>query len=213
MDDPYQAVVTPRACVVIDYQNIHLMAHQIWAPKGLPVHECLIHPLKFAEQVLAVRAVRQQDVVQQRAVLAGVKVFRGSPSNRHQSFLYGISQRQRSEWTRDRRVDVVYRTLRYPQGWPSAPAREKGVDVLVALTLVRVAQDPEIDVVILASHDTDLEPALEMGVADGAAKIETAGWQGANVLRPSGGRLWHTTLSAADMVKTRDRVNYAPPLS
>lgn len=53
---------------------------------------------------------------------------------------------------------------------------------------MRAAQEPDVDVVILASHDSDLEPALEMAVDDGHAKIETAGWQGANVLRPKGRR-------------------------
>ncbi|MGH3835960.1 MAG: NYN domain-containing protein [Pseudonocardiaceae bacterium] len=201
----------PRVCVVIDYQNIHLTARDLFAPPGLPAHECLIHPLWFAEQVIALRATRQRDEIQQRAVLTAVRVFRGSPSNARDPYVYGISQRQRSEWTRDKRVDVVYRTLRYPPDWPNKPAREKGVDVLVALKVVRAALDPQFDVVILASHDTDLEPALEIAIGDGQAKIETAGWHGARVLRPSGARLWHTALDAADMDKTRDQFNYAPP--
>jgi hypothetical protein len=114
----------PRVCVVIDYQNIHLMAHQLWAPQGLAVHKCLIHPLRFAEQVMAVRAVRQQDPVQQQATLSSVRVFRGAPSNQRDPYLYGISQRQRSAWTRDKRVEVTYRTLQYLNGWPKTPARE-----------------------------------------------------------------------------------------
>jgi hypothetical protein len=77
--------------------------------------------------------------------------------------------------------------------------------------VVREAQSEDVDVVIVASHDTDLEPALEMAVEGGHAKIETAGWQGARVLRPSSRRLWHTALAAPDMVKTRDRSNYEPP--
>jgi uncharacterized LabA/DUF88 family protein len=201
----------PRVCVVIDYQNIHLTARDLFAPPGLPVHECLIHPLKFAEQVMAVRATRQRDTLQQQAVLAGVRVFRGAPSNAKEPFTYGISQRQRSEWTRDRRVAVTYRTIRYPPPSSGKLPREKGIDVLVALEVVRAAAAPEVDLVILASHDTDLEPALEVAVGDGHAKIETAGWEGARVLRPSGSRLWHTALTAADMVKTRDRNNYLPP--
>lgn len=70
-------LVGPRVCVVIDYQNIHLTAHDLFAPSGLPVHECLIHPLRFAEQVIAVRAKRQRDETQQLAVLTAVRVFRG----------------------------------------------------------------------------------------------------------------------------------------
>ena len=105
-------VVDLRVCVVIDYQNIHLTARDLFASPGLPVHECLIHPLLFAEQVIALRATRQRDATQQRAVLTAVRVFRGSQSNARDPYVYGISQRQRSQWTRDKRVDVVYRTLR-----------------------------------------------------------------------------------------------------
>lgn len=201
----------PQVCVLIDYQNIHLTARDKFAPAGIPDEQCLIHPLRFAEQAIAVRATRQRDEAQRRAELASVQVYRGAPSNHHQAFLYGISQRQRSAWTRDKRVSVVYRTLRYPPNWPQKPAREKGVDVLLAVNLVKAAQATTWDVVILATHDTDLEPALEMAVADGSAKVETAGWAGARILRPSGRRLWHTALGAADMVRTRDRANYAPP--
>lgn len=135
-------------------RNIHLTAHDLFAATGLPAHESLIHPLRFAEQVIAVRATRQRDEAQQQAVLTAVRVFRGSPSNARDPYVYGISQRQRSEWTRDKRVEVVYWTLRYPPDWPNKPAREKGVDVLVALKVVRAALDPQFDVVILASHDT-----------------------------------------------------------
>lgn len=63
----------------------------------------------------------------------------------------------------------------------------------------------------LPSSQHGLEPALEMAVVNGSAKIETAGWEGARILRPIGRRMWHTALGAADMLKTRDRTNYAPP--
>lgn len=205
-------MANPQVCVVIDYQNIHLTAHDLFAPSGTPPEDCLIDPLKFAEQVLTVRSTRQQDERQKTADLAAVRVFRGQPSNRHQSFVYGISQRQRSEWTRDRRVEVTYRPLKYPPNWPNKPAQEKGIDVLVALTVVKLASSPAFDVVIMASHDTDLEPALEMAVADGHCKIETAGWKDARILRlPGNRRLWHTALDGAAMVQTRDRRNYLPP--
>ena len=202
----------PQVCVVIDYQNIHLTAYDLFAPPGTAVEDCLIDPARFAEQVVAVRARQQRDERQQKAELASVRVFRGQPSNRHQPFVYGISQRQRSEWTRDRRVEVTYRPLRYPPSWPDKPAQEKGIDVLVALTVVRLASIGDYDVVILASHDTDLEPALEMAVSDGHSKIETAGWREGRVLRLGGGRrLWHTALDVSAMVRTRDCRNYLPP--
>lgn len=200
----------PQVCVVIDYQNIHLTARDQFSPPGTPPEQVLIDPLRFAERALTVRASRQRDEAQQSARLADVKVFRGAPSNAREPRLYAITQRQRSEWTRDPRVEVTYRTLRYPPNWPSKPAREKGIDVLVALTVVKIATLGAFDVVMLASHDTDLEPALELAVADGQSKIETIGWEGCRVLRPSGKRLWHTALSAADLVHTQGRRSYLP---
>jgi len=200
----------PQVCVVIDYQNIHLTARDEFAPPGTPPEQVLIDPLRFAERALLVRAGRQRDEVQQRAQLASVRVFRGAPSNARERNLYAISQRQRSEWTRDPRVEVTYRTLRYPHNWPAKAAQEKGIDVLIALTVVKLATLGTYDVVTLASHDTDLEPALELAVSDGHSKIETVGWEGCRILRPSGRRLWHTALSAADMPHTRDRRSYEP---
>jgi uncharacterized protein (UPF0548 family) len=53
---------------------------------------------------------------------------------------------------------------------------EEGVDVLCALALIREASDPNIDLVILASQDTDLEAALDEALSLGTAKAETASW-------------------------------------
>jgi len=61
---------------------------------------------------------------------------------------------------------------------------------------------------VLATHDTDLEPALEMAAGLGRAKIETAGWLGAKRLRIPGRNLWHTALDGTDFVATRDRRQY-----
>jgi hypothetical protein len=197
-------------CVVIDYQNIHLTAHDLFAPPGTRVRESLVDPVAFAERVVAVRAARQRAPV--RARLAAVKVFRGAPSNQREPGLYSAAQRQRARWTRDPRAEVFYRTLRYPWNWgdPSCVERprEKGVDVLVALELVDLARAGRHDVVVLASHDTDMEPAIERALAARRVGIETAGWQGARRLRPQGRNVWHTALDANDFMATRDTNNY-----
>lgn len=54
--------------------------------------------------------------------------------------------------------------------------REKGVDVLCALAAVRAAQDPAVDLVIVASSDTDLAPVLDEVRRLGTAKVETFCW-------------------------------------
>lgn len=165
----------------MDYQNIHLTAHGRFAPYQTPVHEVLIHPLLFAEQLLSIRAQRQMDERQKRAVLTDVFVYRGQPGNLQQPNLYRVTQAQKAEWTRDRRVHVTYRSLKYA---PNRPPQEKGIDVLVAINLVRLAEVGQHDVVVLAAHDTDLEPALEMAAERGRSKIETSGWEGGGTTPP-----------------------------
>jgi len=119
---------------------------------------------------------------------------------------YRRSQAQQSEWTRSDKVTVTYRTLKY---YADGSQREKGIDVLIAINLVRAVQGGKFDVVILAAHDTDQEPALEaaLELSNGVA-VESAGWQGCKVLRPGGNRLWHTALDSAAFVRSRDRKDY-----
>ena len=217
------------ALVVIDYQNIHLTAHGEFSPVGLLKHETLIHPLHFANQVittrsnrLAIRSVAQGEPPPRVVQLDRVQVFRGCPSNERSPTAYRRSQAQKSEWTRDRRVDVTYRTLRYL--WDHIKQEyvpsEKGIDVMAALAVVRAADREAHDIIILASHDSDLEPALEAAVAGPhrddpkeappgrQMSVETAGWSGCRVLRVPGVQIRHTSLGAVEFVRSRDRKDY-----
>jgi uncharacterized LabA/DUF88 family protein len=199
-------------CVLIDYQNIRLTAHDLFAPPGTRVRDSLIHPLAFAERIVEIRAGRQQIPEQRHTRLQAVKVFRGAPSNQREPGLYSAAQRQSAMWSRDPRVAVAYRPLRYPrdwgQSWCTDRPREKGIDVLVALELVDQARAGTYDIVILASHDTDMEPAIERAFKERRARVETAGWQGARRLKPHKRNVWHTALDAADFVSARDRRDY-----
>lgn len=132
------------------------------------------------------------------AVLERVEVFRGQPSPEHDERGYNRSQAQRANWQRDDRVTVVLRPLKYEyerdaSGRPATDGlgqrilkgapREKGVVVLCALAAVRAARDPAVDLVILASSDTDLAPALDEVRRLGTAKIETFCWWDAKARR------------------------------
>lgn len=67
--------------------------------------------------------------------------------------------------------------------------QEKGVDVLTALDAYRKAVQGTYDVVILASHDTDLIPVLETYDTDrneSSGRLETTGWQGCKRLKARG---------------------------
>jgi len=194
---------------------MHLTAHGQFAPPGAPVHESLLHPLRLAEQVLIARA-NAKGVSKSETELAKVVVYRGLPSNRHDSTAYRRSQAQLAEWTRDPRVEVNYRPLRYHQDHVGTfVAQEKGIDVLVALNFLDLVTTARYDVAILAAHDTDQEPTLEMTLEADAAKsgkvtTETAGWYKCKRIQPRNGarKPWHTFMAINHFRSALDRKDY-----
>lgn len=179
-----------RATIVIDYQNVHLTGHgQFASTRQLPRHETLIDPLTFAANLIHARNLLQRPGMAQ-AVLWKVLVYRGVPSPEHDARGYDRNQAQKAHWERDKRVGVTLRPLKYEyeraaDGHPATDAngakivigkKEKGVDVLCALATVRESQDTATDLVILASSDTDLAPAIDEVRRLGTSKIETCCW-------------------------------------
>ena len=80
-------------------------------------------------------------------------------------------------------------------------------DVMLALDVVRAVREHVSDVVILATHDTDLEPALDEAMTGQGCLIESAGWDRARQLRTATWH-WHTVLRAESFVRSRDRKDY-----
>lgn len=197
------------AHLFIDYQNLHLSAHERFGAFGDPIHRSLIHPGRFADCLAAIRNERVHEPVK----IAHVNVFRGQPSNEREARPAARNKAQTAEWTRDRRVTVHARPLRYPRDWPDEPSREKGVDVLLAISLVRAAIEHPGDVIILASRDTDLLPAIEMARHVDHAIVEVAGWLGDSRLRLKGANhgpsMWCTQLGRAEFDKCRDMRDYS----
>ena len=179
-----------RATIIVDYQNVHLTGHGLFeSTRFMPKHETLVDPLFFAQQLIRRRNELQRPGMA-HAVLRRVLVFRGLPSPEHDPRAYDRSQAQKAHWERDKRVEVTLRPLKYEyardaDGRPASDAdgnrivtekRQKGIDVLCALATVREAQDAANDLVILASSDTDLAPALDEVQRLGCAKVETFCW-------------------------------------
>jgi uncharacterized LabA/DUF88 family protein len=209
--------LVPEAVIVVDYQNIHLTGHGLWCPEGDGPHHCLVHPLHYANQVLQQRNLIRRLVAErdgnsfEEATLAKVLTFRGLPSNEQDPVAYRRSMAQKSEWTRDPRSEVVYRPLKYykKQGGRTE-VKEKGIDVLVALELVKCAASRgDSDVIILAAHDTDQEPALQLAHQLAGERIETTGWMNSKRLRVPGAQVWHTQLEEDAFIRSRDRKDYS----
>ncbi len=215
-----------RAVVIIDYQNVHLVGLNLFHRFAEP-YEHLVHPLHFANQLINRRNANQRENGQ-RAVLRKVLVYRGLPSADVDPKPYALNLAQQAEWELDARVKVTHRPLKYAyekdadgrkatdyRGRPIVKGkREKGVDVLCALALIRESQQPDVDLVILASQDTDLEPALDEALALGTAKIETASWFDASnhyatrEIRASAARIWNTRLNLQAFESCCDQKDY-----
>ncbi|GMA29961.1 hypothetical protein [Arenivirga flava] len=118
--------------LLIDYQNLHFSAGDVFEPHGTPPEDYLVHPDRFAAQV----EVEWQNKFAQPLEIRRVDVFRGLPDPRKEGALNGHVSRQNRLWTSGR-VNVYTRALRYPRDWPNSRAEEKGIDVLLALSFFR----------------------------------------------------------------------------
>lgn len=192
------------AKLFIDYQNLHFSAWEMFAA-GLQtqVWECLIHPGKFADQVLAARLGKNWPEVD----LTEIHVFRGLPSRRHEVKQHSRVQRQASQWTRDRRVKMHLRPLRYPRDWPDEPSQEKGVDVELAVEIVRAAITGAAETVIVATRDTDVIPALELVQSSTQSRVELVYWAGTSDLKLSPQPKF-VSLNQSAYNRSRDTNNY-----
>lgn len=167
------------ARVFIDYQNVHHTAHEKFGKYGEPIYQSLIHPGQFANQAaIALRSVIPDDVV----TVTEVNVYRGTPNPRKEPTLNSHVTKQQNTWKRDPRVVMNSRPIRYPHDWPGTPAQEKGIDVLLALGVVRAALEAEDEWIIIATRDTDIIPAVEMAAAEHPGKIAVACWDGSGKL-------------------------------
>src|SRR5690242_4075372 len=128
----------------------------------------------FATAAIAARNSGQRQGYPE-AQVTRVAAFRGL---HHAEYDWEQNRRcvdQSRQWESDG-VDVHLRDLKYSfmlgangrpvldvhgRKTPIGRPKEKGIDVLVALACVREATRPDVDLVILASRDTDLVPALD----------------------------------------------------
>lgn len=110
--------------------------------------------------------------------------------------------------------DATGRPVLDANGRPSIIGkREKGMDVPCAPALIREARRPGLNrAVVLASRDSDLEPALDEALDIGGARIETFRWASPDLCthrlhcsRP----LWCTAPDEHAFIASRDLTPYA----
>lgn len=162
-----------RVAVFLDYQNVHLTAHNLFAAHGARPETTLVHPVRLAECIVEKRQIESE--------LVSVRVFRGRPHPEHHPVPTAANDAQTAAWQRNPRVTVVRRDLNY-RGWPDHPPREKGVDVALAINLVESAMLGDYDTAVVFTGDTDLLPAIDMVFKRTQPRIEIAAWVGAKPL-------------------------------
>jgi len=144
--------------------------------------------------------------------LVHVGVYAGMPSRKRTATGYKARRRQNARWEQTG-VKVFARPLRYPNAWPAEPAREKGIDVKLAIDLVTMAVADLYDVGILVSCDTDLAPAVEalldLRRERGRPTVELVAWEGrANKIGLGGHQLTYRMIDRALFDKVRDGTDY-----
>ena len=154
-----------RTIVFMDYQNLYKGAREAFGWQNEAGHYGNFRPISLGRVL-----TRETD-----RALEQVRVYSGVPTPRHDARGNAIMQRRLATWVgvSPDHVQVNHRPLKYP---PSQ-GREKGVDVELAIDIVRLALDDSYDIAVVASADTDLVPALAFVAerCDGKT-VETATW-------------------------------------
>ena len=196
--------MTDRVVVFIDYQNVHGWARRQFFSYGCNPAEGHIDPLRTAQH-LCERRRRESSLKQ-------VRVYRGRPNPGRQPGSAGANDRQAAAWARSPLVEVVRRNLYYPQDYPTSPAVEKGIDVAIAVDMVRLAVRQELDVAILFSSDNDLLPAIETLMNERLCHVEVAAWERGHRLRLGDTQSpWCHNVNRATFETLRDSSDYSAP--
>ena len=140
--------VTRPVLVFIDYENMRYTPKHAFGSS--PVD---FSPTRFSQLVISRRNVLSR--------IYQVRVYRGMSKLDIHPERAGRDEARVKQWEKDQRVVAVTRSLQYRWVDGRPVGYEKGIDVALAVDLIRFAHsDVEADVVV-ASRDSDLNPALE----------------------------------------------------
>ena len=191
-----------RVVVFMDYQNVHGWARRQFLPFGADPSEGHIFPLKIGE-LLTERRRRESELME-------VRVYRGRPNPERQPGAAAANDRQTAMWERSDQVSVIRRNLQYPSDYPASRASEKGIDVAIAVDMIRLGMSGYMDTAILFSSDNDLMPAVEVLWTMPQCHVEVASWSGAHRVRfPGTQQPWCHHLNEVDFRAVRDSYDYS----
>lgn len=150
--------------IFIDYSNVHLVGHGLFAP-NLDRWSTHLSPQLLAGKIIESRKNESR--------LAGIFLYRGSPDRFRDPEATKRFRGQRERWSADPMFRGTYPPMVY--GPNRSQPKEAGVDVRLGLDFVKAAESREFDVVVLFSGDSDLFPAVEDAVRT-STRVELAAW-------------------------------------
>lgn len=195
-----------RVAVFIDYMNAYEGAMQaVDADRSNPGTAGQFNPLLVAQML---RNRRQKSTGCHQS-LAMIGVYRGMPSPTREPTKAAQSSRQVNHWeieATQTNAPLIVRTR--PLNYMYGKAREKGVDVMLAVDLVIGAHSDKFDAAVVFSGDTDLLPAIESATSIGAI-CDSASWVGGGRRLQPPSVSYEYRLDLDDYHRVRDTTNYS----
>ncbi len=135
-----------RTIVFIDGQNLYFLAKNLWATGGSSHYTYPSYDVdKVAQKLVSGVPGR---------TLAQIRFYTGVPNSNDNPFWHGFWT-NKLRYLRSRGVEVY-------AGRVNQSGQEKGVDVSLAIDLVRLTYEQQYDAAIIVSQDWDFGPAVKL---------------------------------------------------
>ncbi len=182
-------MVAKRVVVFFDWQNVYKRAQESFHEWNAPSLAGQVDPVDLGHVLMRDHAERHPD---DSFELSEIRIYRGRPTQQHDSKGYAAFRRQEAAWRTNSKVRCTFTDLRYPYDWGEESCvdkpREKGIDVSLAVDLVTMCMEDRYDVAIVMSADYDLKPAISYvarrSISRGTPVVEVAAWKGDQGAKP-----------------------------
>jgi uncharacterized LabA/DUF88 family protein len=198
-----------RVVIFADYMNVFNDARTAFHRQPFGPSDGQVDPIQLGRVLTAKRPPGATD-----RACHEVRVYRGRPDPRKEPQTNAAHMRQCRAWE-SAGARVITRPLRYPRNWrPGQKVEEKGIDVQIAIDMVMMAINGDLDVAILASTDTDQRPVLEAFHAlplDRRPIVEVMAWRSETAnkrLNIPDHHVWAHFLEVSAYRRVRDKHDY-----
>lgn len=149
-----------RIMIFMDGQNIYHLAKKAWAPVPPDGWSPYSFPSYDVEKLAKELVLRQS-----QCVLSGIRFYTGVPDASYSDFWHDF-------WTNKLRY-LASRRIELYRGRINPNGQEKGVDVSLAIDLIKLTYEQAYDTAIIVSQDQDFGPAVKLAkeIAHGQGRM------------------------------------------